>query len=186
MRGARLKIKDKVSAMGGRAAVDVMMGILVALLLFAGTAVAQEEPDKDHAAIFELGAAGERGLKDGTSSFGPAVAAEVTPIEDWLELELGVTPLFGGGRTEWDTDLLFKKPFRLSETAEFMAGAGPEWVHTNGHGNSISAEAALDFMFWPWPGRKYGWYLEPSYGYNFARGHDQSLGVTVGLLIAFP
>jgi hypothetical protein len=172
--------------MGERVAIEAIVGIPIVLLLFAGTAVAQEEEDKDHAAVFELGAAGERGLKDGTSSFGPAVAAEVTPIENWLELELGVTPLFGGGRTEWDTDLLFKKPFRLSDTVEFMAGVGPEWVHTSGHGNSISAEAALDFMFWSGPSQKYGWYLEPSYDYNFARGHDRSLGVTVGLLIAFP
>jgi hypothetical protein len=32
-------------------------------------------------------------LKDGVSSVGPAVAVEITPIENWLELEAVVTPL---------------------------------------------------------------------------------------------
>jgi hypothetical protein len=70
-----------------------------------------------------------------------------------------------------------------------MVGAGPEWAHTvtAGHSaNSIAAEAGLDFMFWPWPKRKFGWYLEPSYGYNFGSGHEQSASVTVGLLIPIP
>jgi hypothetical protein len=39
-------------------------------------------------------------------------------------------------------------------------------------------------MFWPWPDRKYGWFLEPSYTYSFINGHEQSLGIGVGLLIA--
>ena len=33
-----------------------------------------------------------------------------------------------------------------------MFGIGPEWVHTRQYGvttNSVAAEAALDFMFWP-------------------------------------
>jgi hypothetical protein len=40
-------------------------------------------------------------LKDGGSSFGPTVAVEVTPIENWLELEAGVAPLFTRHSTEW-------------------------------------------------------------------------------------
>jgi hypothetical protein len=38
----------------------------------------------------------------------------------------------------------------LSNTLEFMIGAGPEWTYTD-RGNKIAAEFALDFMFWPWP-----------------------------------
>ena len=71
--------------------------------------------------------------------------------------------------------------------AEFMVGVGPEWVHTNEYGrtpNSVSGEAVLDFMFRPSPKRRFGWYLEPSYEYNFGRGHEQSLGISGGLLIA--
>ena len=36
-----------------------------------------------------------------------------------LEIEFGVARLRGHGRTEWGADLLFKKPFPLSETVEF-------------------------------------------------------------------
>jgi hypothetical protein len=65
-----------------------------------------------------------------------------------------------------------KKPFTLSDTVEFMVGAGPEWkINTR----SVAGEVALDFMFWPLPERKYGWFLEPSYSYDFGAGHEQSL-----------
>lgn len=99
------------------------------------------------------------------------------------------TSFFSHGNTEWDTDLLFKKPWTLSDKVEFMFGVGPEWVHTTGHGstnNSVSSEVVLDFMFWPSSKHRFGWYLEPSYGYDFGRGHEQSLGMSAGLLIAIP
>jgi hypothetical protein len=35
---------------------------------------------------------------------------EVTPAEHWLELEAGVTPLFGRRSKEWNTDLVFGEP----------------------------------------------------------------------------
>ena len=160
-------------------------GGLAALLLFAGHALGQTE-DKEPAAILEIGGAGEWGIKDGGSSYGPALSVEITPIEHWLELEAGVTPFFSHGRTEWDSDLLFKKPFVLSDTVEFMVGVGPSWSHTVGGGkatDTFGAEAALDFMYWPLPSRKFGFFVEPSYGYSFGAEHEQSLGVSVGLLI---
>ena len=92
-------------------------------------------------------------------------------------------------RTEWDTDFLFKKPYTLSDTVEFMFGIGPEWVHTITGGktsDSVAGEAVLDFMFWPRADRKYGLYLEPSYDYGFGRGHEQSLSISGGLLIPIP
>jgi len=163
---------------------------MLASLLFIGRAFGQvEEKKQEPAAIVEIGAAGEWVLTHGTPSYGPNVAVEVTPIKEKLEIEAGVTPFFSRGQTEWDTDLIFKKPYTLSKTAEFMLGAGPEWAHTIIDGkssNSIGGEAALDFMFWPWSKRRFGWYLEPTYGYNFGSGHDQSMSVTVGLLIAIP
>ena len=70
-----------------------------------------------------------------------------------------------------------------------MFGIGPEWEHIIANrktSNSISGEAALDFMFWPRPKHRFGWYLEPSYAYSFAAGHEQSLSITGGLLIAIP
>ena len=162
--------------------------VALALALFASKALSQSE-DKEPAAIVEIGGAGEWALSHGGAGapgYGPNLAVEVTPIKEWLELEGGVTPLFRRGSTEWDTDLLFKKPWTLSKTAEFMAGVGPEWAHTIQHGahtDSIAGEAALDFMFWPWPKRRFGWYLEPSYGYSFDAAHEQSVSVSVGLLI---
>jgi hypothetical protein len=168
-----------------------MRSLLIAcLLICSGNAFAQPaDQEPEPVAIVELGGAGSWNLEGGGSSFGADAAVEVTPIENWLEIEVGVTPLFTRHSTEWDTDLLFKKPWTLSKKAEFMFGVGPEWVHTRQYGvtmNSVAAEAVLDFMFWPSGKHKFGWYLEPAYDYNFGRGHDQSLGITGGLLIAIP
>jgi hypothetical protein len=161
--------------------------VLVAfLLLRAGHAFAQSV-EKEPAAIVELGGAGNWNVKDGGSAFGPSVALEVTPIEKWLELEAGVTPLFSRHTTEWDTDLLFKKPWTLSKKVDFMIGVGPQWVHTKKYGvttNSVSGEAVLDFMFWPSRKHRFGWYVEPGYDYNFGGRHEQSFGISGGLLIA--
>jgi hypothetical protein len=161
-------------------------GLTVALLLFAGMAISQTEAEEPRV-VLELGGAAEQSLKGGGSNFGPTIAIEVTPIENWLELEGGVTSLFKHGKTEWDTDLLFKKPWTISDNVEFMIGLGPQWIHATGQGsttNSVGGEAVLDFMFWPSSKHKFGWYLEPSYGYDFGKGHEQSLGVSVGLLVA--
>ena len=173
---------------GAATPMNAAKAALLAALLFAGRACGQVEgKEKEPAAIIELGGAGEWPLTRGTPGYGPNLAVEVTPIKEWLEIEAGVTPFFSRGQTEWDTDLLFKKPYTLSKTTEFMCGVGPEWAHTTKGGNSVNSiggEAALDFMFWPWPKRRFGWYLEPSYGYNFGNGHQQSMSVSVGLLIA--
>lgn len=161
---------------------------LVSILACVGYASAQEKKDAGEVAVIEFGAAPSRNLKDRTASFGPTAAVEVTPIENWLELEAGVTPSFGRHTTEWGSDLLFKKPWTLSRTVEFMAGIGPEWIHTTEAGNttnSVAGEAALDFMFWPRPWtHRFGWYVEPGYEYDFGRGHERSIGISFGLLIA--
>ena len=159
------------------------------IFLLVSTAVSAQSVDKEEepAAVVELGGAGFRTLQNGTSSFGPSVALEVTPIKNWLELEGGTTALFRRHSTEWGTDLVFKKPWDISPKVEFMLGVGPEWVHAKQNGiatNSISAEALADFMFWPSKKRRFGWYVEPTYEYNFARGHEQSVGLTGGLLIS--
>jgi hypothetical protein len=162
--------------------------VLSVMILSSWVALAQSA-EKDPAAVIELGAAGSWSIKDAGSSFGPTFAVEVTPIENWLELEAGVTPLFSTHSTEWGTDLLFKKPWTFSRKAEFMIGAGPEWIHRSENNittNSAGGEAVLDFMFWPAKKHRFGWYLEPGYEYDFGRGHEQSAGVSGGLLIAIP
>jgi hypothetical protein len=169
--------------------VNATKRVLIACLsLCFGNALAQSS-DKEPAAVVELGGAGSWNLKDGGSSFGPDLAVEVTPIENWLELEAGTMPLFRRHSTEWDTDLLFKKPWTLSEKVEFMFGVGPEWIHTKEYGittNSLGGEVVLDFMFWPSAKHRFGWYLEPGYEYNFGQGHERSIGISGGLLIAIP
>jgi hypothetical protein len=161
------------------------IGLAAALLLFAAEAQAADN-DKEPSAIVEIGGAGEWNLRNGGASLGPSIAVEVEPIKEWLELEAGFTPLFSKGNSpEWSTDLLFKKPFTLSKTAEFMVGAGPEWSYTD-RGNKLAAEFALDFMFWPWPDRKLGWFLEPTYSYSLSKGHEQAVAVSAGLLIPIP
>jgi hypothetical protein len=164
--------------------------LMASLCLFCGNAFAQSD-EKEPVAVVEIGGAASQSVTGGGASFGPTVAVEVTPIENWLELEAGVTPLFKRHSTEWDIDLLFKKPWTLSKKAEFMVGIGPEWIHARQYGtattNSIGGEAVGDFMYWPSIGKhRFGWYVEPSYDYSFGRGHEQSLGVSGGLLIAIP
>lgn len=38
-------------------------------------------------------------------------------------------------------------------------------------------------MFWLTGKHPFGWYLEPEYDYSFAAGHQQSIGMSAGLLI---
>jgi hypothetical protein len=165
--------------------------LLSTTLFFCPISIAAQTVDKEPepAAIVELGGAAARDLKGGGSSFGGDFAVEFTPIEKWLEIEVGATPLFRRHSAEWDIDLLFKKPWTLSEKVEFMFGVGPEWIHTRAYGvttNSLGAEAVLDFMFWPSSKHRFGWFLEPGFDYSFARGHERSIGITGGLLIAIP
>jgi hypothetical protein len=147
----------------------------------------QEGPaEKDPAAILEIGAATSWTLTGGAATFAPNFAVEITPIENWLELEAGVSPFYTRNAAEWDTDLLFKKPWTISRTAEFMLGVGPQWTYLKQNGrtsNSIAGEVAGDFMFWPSGKHRFGWFLEPAYDYSFARGHQQSIGMSGGLLI---
>ena len=148
--------------------------------------VQDSELDDDPAYILEIGAATSWTTTGGSATFAPNLAAETTPIEHWLELEAGVSPFFTRNSTEWDTDLLFKKPWTLSNKAEFMLGVGPQWVYFKQNGrssNTLTGEVAGDFMFWPTGKHHFGWYLEPAYDYSFAAGHQKSIGMSAGLLL---
>lgn len=161
---------------------------LVLLFLCYRSAIAQPA-DTEPVAIVELGGAAGWNLKDAESSGGADFAVEVTPIEKWLELEAGTAPLFSRHAIEWGTDLLFKKPWTLSDKVEFMLGVGPEWIHARQSGittNSVAGEVVMDFMFWPSARHRFGWFLEPGYEYKFGRGRERSIGISAGLLIAIP
>jgi hypothetical protein len=146
---------------------QVATPLLAAAVALGSDQAFGQQQDNNHVAVFEFGAAGDWGLGDGKNSFGPSVAVEVTPVEHWLEIE-------NRGSTEWDIDVVLKKPFQLSEGVEFMFGVGPEW---NIPTHSFGAVAVADFMFWITP--QYGWFLEPSYSYAFNREHDKSLAVNL-------
>jgi len=139
--------------------------------------------DDDHAVVFELGAAGEWSRAEGSHP-GATFAFEVTPIEGWLELEVGVAAIHAGAGTEIPIDLLFKKPWRFSPAFEFMIGAGPELIHTTGPDRATfwGLSTVLDFMFWP--RKNIGWYVEPGYELAFRDGTKQhGLAIAAGLLI---
>jgi hypothetical protein len=142
--------------------------------------------DDDHAVVLEVGAVAAHTLGEHSSHWGATIAVEMTPIENWLELELGVTAIPADGGTELSSDLLFKKPWRLSRRAEFMAGIGAEVVHASGtdRGTFLGGEAVLDFMYWP--RKNVGWYAEPSYELVSRHGISRGLGVSAGLLIGWP
>ncbi len=159
---------------------------VIVLQFSARSVLAQEDVDKDHSFVLEIGSAGEWSLNEPSSQFGGTLAVEATPVENWLELESGVTALKASDHTELGLDLLFKKPYRLSRTAEFMFGLGPEVVHNfggNDHTTSYDMEIVLDFMFWP--KTNVGWYVEPGYSSTFVGKSTQSLGISAGLIIGF-
>ncbi|WP_263385688.1 hypothetical protein [Granulicella arctica] len=157
-----------------------------ALPLAAADCTQHSDVDDDPRVILEIGAATSWNFSGGAATFAPNLAAETTPIENVLELEAGISPFYSKGSTEWDTDLLFKKPWTLSAKTEFMLGVGPEWVHLQQGGktsNTLAGEIAGDFMFWPSGRHRFGWYLEPAYDYSFAADHQQSIGLSGGLLV---
>jgi hypothetical protein len=136
----------------------------------------------DHAMVFELGAAADWSRSEPVRP-GGTFAVEVTPIERWLELETGVTVIRADRTTETSIDLLFKKPWRVSRTFEFMAGAGPEIVHSTGNGGATFGGLTIVADFMIWPRTNIGWYVEPGYEATFRNGGTRhGLGIAAGVL----
>ena len=166
--------------MNGKA---VIFGAVVAAILCGDRVQAQE---KEPTAIVAIGPAWEWSLPNPAMRVGPSASVEFSLIKEWLEVEVGGDTLFRKGQPEWEADVLFKKPFTLSETAELMLGAGPSWSSSRGETGQTGIIFVADFMFWPWPERKFGWFLEPTYSYSFGKEHEKSVAVSVGLLITIP
>jgi len=158
--------------------------ISVSLLCTATAPAAEKEPFAE----LEIGAASEWSLPGGGTSLGPSAAIEFSAIKDRLEIEMGVSPRFGNGQREWDTELTFKSPILSTPATEVFFALGPEWQHRSGRAETadvVAGVASLDFQFWQ-PDKKFGWFIEPSYSHALNSQHEQSLGVTMGLLIAIP
>ena len=157
---------------------QMFIGVVVLLLCIQAAHAEEKEPF----AVVELGGAAQWGLTNGSPSFGPSAAVEFEPIKNLLVIEAGLTPLFDNrGHSDWDFDLLFRHSFEVSKTVEFEPGIGPT-VSSSGQ---FGAQASFEFMIWPWQERKFGWFVDPSYGVSFAPGHQQSLGLTLGIIIGF-
>ena len=169
--------------------VTVVAGALAlcALLKVAPAIAATDEgAEQDHIAVLEFAATGEREISEGTSHIGPTVGIEIEPIESWLEVELGASTYRSRGSTNWELELPFKKPFRLSSTIEVMPGLGPTWTHTTrpgGRPSTWGAEAVVDLFFWR--SKRFGWYLEPTYGITFSNS-NKSAALAAGLFFAVP
>jgi hypothetical protein len=133
---------------------------------------------KGAVAVLELGGASAWNVP-GSSSFGPTAAVEFDP-SNCLLIEAGITPFFdNSGHAEWDFDLVFRHAFELSKKVEFEPGIGPSLSSSGQFG----AAASFEFMIWPWQERKFGWFIDPNYSVSFARGHQQSFGLAIGVLV---
>jgi hypothetical protein len=163
------------------APLTALAGVLFAL---ASQAWAGEKDEKEPSIILEMGGSGEWGLQRGSMpGFGPEIGFEYDM--HWLEIEAATSPKVSHGQAEIGTDFLLKKPFEISERWEFLIGGGPEWVHKTSESpkDSLAAEAALEFVYAPFDNENIRVYAEPTYSYDFGKGHEQSLGFTAGLLI---
>jgi hypothetical protein len=161
-----------------------LLGVAVACIVpFAENAQAEE---KEPTAVIKFGVEGERTIPGGAFNFGPTTAVEFTVIKDWLSIEVGGASLFTRAPTEWEGQVIFKKPFDLSQKVELMVGAGPSWSYAKGETGKTGATFMLDFMIWPQVERKFGWFVEQSFTYSLSKDHEKSLSLSVGLLIAIP
>ncbi len=155
---------------------------LLGVLTVSSASFAEEGgADHDHAIELELGASGEHEV-GGSSRVGLALSGEVTPIENWLEVEFGLSALGSSVKRELSSDLVFKKPFRISDSTEFMIGLGPFVSRTKLGSGSVTShglEAALDFMFWTH--NDTGWYFEPTWS-RTSKSRERAIGITVGIL----
>ena len=155
-------------------------------IFFSLWAAAALADSGEHSLVLEIGPAAEWPLHGERSNYGGTIAIEKEVIENWLELELGITALGTSGQRELSADLLFKKPFRLSPAVEFMVGAGPSITRTltgPDKGTSAAVQFVIDFMFWSHA--NVGWYVEPAISITPGTG-KKSLGMTGGLVIGLP
>lgn len=167
------KLDRSISALARRAA--FFASIAFALSATATAAWAEEKP----VAVLELGGASAWDAQGGTS-FGPSAAVEFEPVKNILAMEAGLAPLFNNrGPADWDFDLLFRHSFDLSKKVEFEPGIGPTWNSSGQFGT----QASFEFMIWPWEERKFGWFVDPSYSVSLVSSHQQSVGLTLGIII---
>ena len=163
--------------------------IILLTLAFAtsihSSTVNAEKSEDDHPLILLVGPAVEKNTVDGSKAYGTSLAIEFTAIEHQLEIEVGTQYLSTSNPKELGAQIIFKKPFELTQDVELGLGLGPAiWRKTSTSDNSLQSGVVFvaDFMFWTT--KKFGWYISPSYTYGTSSGSDRSAGVSVGLLFS--
>ena len=157
-----------------------------AALALVLTACAIPQHDIEHSVVVGGGSAVEVELPKGTTHTGTNVFVEYNAIENWLELELGVSIFPQHGGVELSSDFLFKKPLRLTNNLEWMPGLGPEVVravHSPDSGTFLGGETVADFMYWP--SQHIGLWAEPSYDFVFRDGISHGIGTTGGFIFGW-
>jgi hypothetical protein len=176
-------LQDRYTAGVGRALAGLLGALVIGLPALARAQDTDRSQERDHSIVFEIGAAGDWSRAEGFHP-GATFAVEVTPIEHWLELEVGFSALRADGGLEIPVDVLLKKPWQFGDSFEFMIGGGPEIVRATGPDRRTfwGIEAVADLMFWP--RRNLGWYVEPGYEVTFSDGATQhGMAIAAGLLI---
>lgn len=74
-----------------------IVALTVCMAFLFGNAFAQSV-EKEPVAIVELGVATNWNVKGSAATFAPNFAVEATPIENWLELELGTARFLRGAQ----------------------------------------------------------------------------------------
>jgi hypothetical protein len=169
--------------MGGEMNRSLAAVLLTAALIASGHGAIAAEKDNDPLWVAMIGGAGEWPTHD-TFKSGPSFSIEFNVIKDWLEVEVGTAKLFRGSASEFETEVVFRKPFTLSQTAEVMIGLGPIWSKAKDESWKVGTTFVADFMFWSSPEKKFGWFVEPSYSI-VNPGNERSFALSAGLLVGF-
>ena len=106
-------------------------------------------------------------------------------IEHWLEIETAVAPRFSNGQGRSGVRIDFQKAIRAFQISGVLnrSRASVGASHGRKPQGLIAGEAIVELVYWPWDDHKVGFFVEPSYSYNFGEGHEQTVGVTAGLHI---
>jgi hypothetical protein len=91
---------------GGNKLVSAAAGLCLAVVFGTAGAIAQD--DREHAFVLKMGPAGEWPSHE-RNNFGGTFAVEKSIIENWLEIEAGLTMLGTTGQRELSGDIIFKK-----------------------------------------------------------------------------
>ena len=85
--------------MGGGGNKLVLAAAVLCLTLTFGAPGAVAQDDREHALVLKMGPAGEWPSHD-RANFGGTFAVEKSIIENWLEIEVGLTALGTNGQNE--------------------------------------------------------------------------------------